>query len=115
MNGNKAAVQPLVEEGANMESKGTICRRTPVGWATANGRALVQPRLEKGADRTPLSCAAQKGHKAVVQLLLEKGADVESNDKNGWTPLHWAAVEGHEGVVKLLLEKGAGVDSEDQW
>jgi ankyrin repeat protein len=49
-----------------------------------------------------------RGHKAVVQLLLEKGADLESKDnRNGQTPLSWAAERGHEAVVKLLLEKGA--------
>jgi ankyrin repeat protein len=47
----------------------------------------------------------------VVKLLLEKGADVESNDtRNGRTPLSWAAGSGHEAVVKLLLEKGADVE-----
>jgi ankyrin repeat protein len=45
---------------------------------------------------------------AVVKLLLEKGAELETKDKDyGWTPLSWAALGGHEAVVKLLLEKGA--------
>ena len=44
--------------------------------------------LEKGAEletkcenysRTPLSYAAEKGHKAVVKLLLEKGAQSHNN------------------------------------
>jgi ankyrin repeat protein len=49
-----------------------------------------------------------EGHEAVVKLLLEKRADVESKDtRNGWTPLSWAALKGHGAVVKLILEKGA--------
>ena len=51
--------------------------------------------------------AAEMGHEAVVKLLLEKGADVESKDDVGQTPLSWAARGGHKAVVKLLLEKGA--------
>jgi ankyrin repeat protein len=47
----------------------------------------------------------------VVELLLEKGADMESEDGSGQTPLWWAAKYGHEAVVRLLLEKGADVDS----
>jgi ankyrin repeat protein len=50
----------------------------------------------------------------VVKLLLEKGAELESKDKDfGQTPLSWAAECGHEAVVKLLLEKGAELESKD--
>jgi ankyrin repeat protein len=49
-----------------------------------------------------------------VELLIEKGADLESKDSRfGRTPLSWAAREGHEAVVRLLLEKGADLESKD--
>jgi ankyrin repeat protein len=67
----------------------------------------------RGNDQTPLSWAAEKGHEAVVKLLLDKNADVESKDTNGRTPLSWAAEEGHEAVVKLLLDKNADIESKD--
>jgi len=51
--------------------------------------------------------AAERGHEAVVKLLLEKGAALETKDKSGRTPLSLAARRSHEAVVKLLLEKGA--------
>jgi ankyrin repeat protein len=47
------------------------------------------------------------GQAATVQLLLEKGADVEAKGSYGRTALSWAVEKGHEAVVKLLLEKGA--------
>jgi ankyrin repeat protein len=48
-----------------------------------------------------------RGHKAVVKLLLEKGADLESKDTEyNQMPLSWAAGREHKAVVKLLLEKG---------
>jgi ankyrin repeat protein len=52
--------------------------------------------------------AAEKGHEAVIKHLFEKGAELDSKNKEyGGTPLLWAAEKGHEAVVKLLLEKGA--------
>ncbi len=48
-----------------------------------------------------LAWAVEKGHEAVVRLLLEKGATPDQQ------ALSWAAGNGHEAVVRLLLEKGA--------
>ena len=53
--------------------------------------------VEKGAEldskdndgQTPLSCAADSGHEAVVKLLVEKGAELDSKDNDGRTPLSW--------------------------
>ncbi|KAG7284881.1 hypothetical protein NEMBOFW57_009496 [Staphylotrichum longicolle] len=65
----------------------------------------VDTRDESG--RTPLSWAAEKGHGAVVKLLLGTGkVDLDARDESGRTPLSWAAEKGHETVVKLLLSKG---------
>jgi ankyrin repeat protein len=50
--------------------------------------------------------AAQYGHEAVVKLLLEKGADLETKgNMYSRTPLSLAAQYGHEAVVKLLLRR----------
>ncbi|CZS81973.1 unnamed protein product [Fusarium graminearum] len=58
---------------------------------------------EKG--RTPMWCAAEEGHEAIVKLLLERqGVDVESKDTQyGQTPLCVAARFGHREVVRLML------------
>jgi ankyrin repeat protein len=50
----------------------------------------------------------------VVKLLLEKGAEPDPKDKDGWTPLHDASRKGHEAVVNLLLEKGAEPGPKDK-
>lgn len=53
----------------------------------------------------PHSSAAQ-----VVTILLERGAAVDHQDKDGMTPLLVAAFEGHRDVCELLLEYEADVD-----
>jgi len=65
----------------------------------------VDPDFPDDENRTPLWCAAERGHKEVAKLLLGHG-DVDPNhpDVNGVTPPACSAAGGHEGVVKLLLE-----------
>ena len=58
--------------------------------------------------------AARNGHEAVVKLLLEKGAELETKNTDGRTPLSYAARNGHEAVVELLLEKGAELETKDK-
>jgi ankyrin repeat protein len=50
---------------------------------------LINQRDESGA--TPLHYAAFHGHRPVVQLLLERGAEINSTDgRFGATPTGWA-------------------------
>ncbi|KAK0632450.1 ankyrin repeat-containing domain protein [Immersiella caudata] len=63
----------------------------------------------------PLSRAAGKGNKELVQLLLDKGAP--PNIGNGATdiPLYVAAYEGNEEILKVLIERGADVNIPGTW
>lgn len=48
---------------------------------------------------TALSWACLKGHREVVQYLVEKGATTDQTDKNGRTPLDLAAFYGDADIV----------------
>ncbi|KZZ87463.1 ankyrin repeat-containing protein [Moelleriella libera RCEF 2490] len=53
--------------------------------------------------QTPLNVAAGEGQKAIVELLLKVGDDVNSPNLDGETPLFKAAAWGHEATVQSLL------------
>ena len=56
----------------------------------------------------PLWCAAAAGHNSIVELLTERGANVNSTTKTNSTPLRAACFDGHFDIVQFLVERGAG-------
>ena len=49
----------------------------------------------------------------ICNLLIDAGANVNAQSRNGETPLLLAALRGQIEIVKLLLERGAKVDTAD--
>ena len=97
------------------------------GWgpllsAASNGHIFVMKiLLEHGANpdlvhdsftgTTPLHCAANySGNTKAIQLLLDRGVDINRRDGIGNTPLHRAAANGHVHAIRYLLEKGASLE-----
>ena len=57
--------------------------------------------------------ASLNGHRAVVQLLLEKGAPVNAKSNENITALLMASERGHKDIIQILLDKGADVNAKD--
>lgn len=51
--------------------------------------------------------AIKSGNRASVEQLLDGGAELNQQDKQGWLPLNWAAGSGQLEIVDLLLQRGA--------
>jgi ankyrin repeat protein len=62
---------------------------------------------------TPLHIATERGHAAIVQILVRHGADPNKQDADGQTPLHVATYHLHPKTVRYLLKKAASPDLAD--
>ena len=60
-----------------------------------------------------LHWASDRGHAAVVDLLLAAGANPGTADGEGQTPLHYAASCGHRASAERLLAAGADPGAAD--
>lgn len=70
---------------------------------TNDSKLSYRELAKKRTNDYKLVWAAKNGHRDVVRLLLDKGADLHTlNDK----PLRMAAMNGHNGLIRLLLDKG---------
>ena len=86
--------------------------------------SVIEAMIDSGANlnfdtrnqsrRTPLSLAAERGHEAIVRLLIKRDdIDVNAKESLEMTPLSLAAWYGHEAIVRLLIER-EGVDVESK-
>lgn len=105
--------------------KGTPLARTVdagLGAAIANGDfESARKMIERGADleikdsgagASPLHFAVMKGNRPIVELLVARGADVNSRTRNGTTPLHTAVLYARLEIAEFLVGKGANVNAE---
>lgn len=65
-------------------------------------------------DVSPLKKASNLGHENAVKALIEKGANPDIADQQGWTPLKSACKQGHLAVVAFLIMCKANIDKPDQ-
>lgn len=78
--------------------------------AARTGRLLCIVNATGGYYGCALQAAAVREHKAVVQILLDQGTDVDA--QGGWygSSLRAAAWRGNTSIIQLLLDRGADIN-----
>ena len=115
--GHEAVVEALLEAGASAkvgedgrdQTLAAVCENHPTP-------GIVRRLVEAGADinshdydGTALIHAARCGNVAVMEVLVELGADVEGTDGWGWTVMRWAA---NGEVVRWLAARGFSIQGD---
>jgi ankyrin repeat protein len=138
--GNVEAAKLLIEHGAAVDAREGFGGQTALMWASArrhpamidflisqgavvNARSAVRdyqrhiqaegrPKSLDTGGFTPLLYAARENCRACVEVLLERGADINMPDPDGVTPLHVSVMNANWDLAKQIVEAGADVN---QW
>jgi 26S proteasome non-ATPase regulatory subunit 10 len=117
----------LLEFGADIEADEPMNGNRPLMFACDTSHAeVVDFLLKNGVDvhagnsqgKTALHFAASSsgmfhGNLAVIEVLLNAGAQPTAAQKDGVTPLHRAASEGNANAVLRLIQAGADVNAKN--
>ena len=113
--GHKEVVALLLDKGADINAKAVPTKKSGCYYS-----ALMMPTTKSRYPSTiskdgftPLMFAADKGHKEVVALLLDRGANINAASEGNflYTALMIAAGRGYSEIVNLLLARGADVNA----
>lgn len=103
----RAAVDLLLDHGANVEDRDTEFGAQPIGWANERGHMEMVRYLHSRGTSVTLHTAAAFGLTAEVERLAESQPDQLDEVAGYGAPLHLAALWGHPEVVQILLARGA--------
>ena len=102
--------QTLHEIFNTQEVESTI---TPAQSITSASNVSKQINARGGIHGNALHAASYEGHDKIVQIWLDRGAEIDARDVSGRTALQIASSEGHNQIVEMLLDRGANVNARD--
>ena len=120
--GHSDVVQMLIAAGADMEAKDRDRGRSPLHWASSEGKlSTVKLLVEAGASMRAtvmdgdmcLILAARHGHAETVRYLVGlPEVDVQHRNEDDFTALDSAVMRGHPDVVQVLIDAGADINTD---
>jgi ankyrin repeat protein len=94
----------MASYGGDAERLGDFITRNPdaINWRDEDGRTALIKSIAHGT-----------GHIDVMEMLLERGANINAIDDSGMTPLMFAALHNKPDCLALLISKGADANVKD--
>jgi ankyrin repeat protein len=118
--GHSGTVNFLLEHTRNADTQHYREYATLIQAAYRGDPALIPAAAKPSSinrinpeGQAPLHIAAGNGSVAVMDALLQRGAQVNIANSNRQTPLQWAAWNNQPQAVALLLKKGADINYPD--
>ncbi|XP_065580623.1 putative ankyrin repeat protein RF_0381 [Artemia franciscana] len=105
-------VMTLLKYGANICAKDKQ-NATPLHYEAKIRHEKLIIFAKDEENTTPLHYAAYDGYKAIAELLISKGAEINDVTNTKRTPLHLAARKGQKDITELLLGNKARVRAQD--
>ncbi|BET30838.1 MAG: ankyrin repeat domain-containing protein [Wolbachia endosymbiont of Ephestia elutella] len=107
-------VNLLLDRGANLKAT-DMYGKTSLDLAIQKGyedivEVLKQKQLNLDKE---LLIAAEKGDLEKVRESIRRGANVNIQDRQGWTPLFWAIQKNNFNIIELLLDNSADIKVKD--
>jgi len=111
----------LEQKGIDVHYKNT-CNQSAIHYASMKGFIkIIKVLLAAGSSLevqdskgyTPIICAAQFGHTAVMDYYKRKGANLFHRDGEDHTILHWTAYNKHPLATSWILNEGVDIHLQD--
>ncbi|WKY01863.1 hypothetical protein Q1695_015685 [Nippostrongylus brasiliensis] len=122
--GQAETVQFFLSRGASLSSMEWPAERPALICAVESGSwdlvvavfSLPECDIEckDALGRTPIIAAARCAHVGLIDMLLNKGANINQRDDHGWTALVHAVHINHLPSVQLLLDRNAEIGGRDK-
>jgi ankyrin repeat protein len=100
--GNEAVVRHLGKQGLDINARST------------NGTSVFEATVQNLAVQTDTTDSESASRLAMLKLLIELGANINTPDNMGYTPLMYAALAGDGAMCRMLIESNANVHAESE-